>query len=207
MRAPQLFTFLEHCEDSSLEKEILECGAGIWPSLEPLFVRFQERGYVVHGIDISPERLAAAQQYCTDNHLDVDLRQGDMRQLPFDDRSISFVYAYNTIFHMRKSDVAVAMQEIERVLKPGGLCFVNFLSHADCGFGTGERVGDGEYAQIEAGEAVIHSYYDAQEAELYFAAFDLLHKENRLLERWFEDGERLVQGYIDYIGRKRAVHD
>ena len=45
IRAVQLYTFMEYCNNSPLEKEILECGAGISPSLEPLLVRFFEAGY------------------------------------------------------------------------------------------------------------------------------------------------------------------
>ena len=61
IRAVQLYTFLEHCKNSPLNKDILECGAGVWdPSLEPLFVRFSKHGFKVHGIEISDERAAAA---------------------------------------------------------------------------------------------------------------------------------------------------
>jgi len=66
-----------------------------------------------------------------------------MRTLPFEDASISFAFSYTTIFHMPKDDVACSMGEIERVLKPDGLCFVNFLSVESDSFGRGEQVGKG----------------------------------------------------------------
>jgi ubiquinone/menaquinone biosynthesis C-methylase UbiE len=126
-RAVELYTFLEYCNNSSLEKEVLECGAGTSPSLEPLLVRFHEQGYVTHGIEISDERLRVAQEFCEQRQIDLDLRQGDMRQILFEDESLSFVFSYNTIFHMTKQGIAAAMQEIERILKPGGLCFELFI--------------------------------------------------------------------------------
>ena len=123
-RAVELYTFLEYCNDSPLEKEVLECGAGTSLSLEPLLMRFYEHGYVTHGIAISNERLRAAQEFCERRQMDLDLRQGDMRQIPFEDESLSFVFSYNTIFHMTKQDITAAMREIERVLKPGGRVIV-----------------------------------------------------------------------------------
>lgn len=201
-RAVQLHTFLQYCNESPLEKEILECGAGVWDKLEPLFVCFHEQGYITHGIEISAERLANAQAYCQEHHIQTDLRQGDMRRLPFDEQSLSFVFSYNTIFHMRKADIAIAISEIERVLKPGGLCFVNFLSLEDKGCGEGEKLGKGEYLQMEAGEKTVHVYYEDKEAEQYFSGFEILFKEKRTLWRLW-NGERYTQGYIDYIARKR----
>ncbi len=78
-----------------------------------------------------------------------------MQSLPFEDASFSFVYSYNSIFHMKKQQIAVAIKEIKRVLKPGGLCFVNFLSTADSEYGVGEQVGAGEFVQSEHGRNVI----------------------------------------------------
>ncbi|MCY6371149.1 methyltransferase domain-containing protein [Clostridium ganghwense] len=66
-----------------------------------------------------------------------------MRYLPFEDESISYIYCYNTIFHMKKIDISKAIDEIKRVLKPGGLCFVKFLSVNDFGYGYGEKLGKG----------------------------------------------------------------
>lgn len=202
IRAVQLYTFLGYCDESALEKEILECGAGVWGDLEPLLARFHERGYVTHGIEISDERLTAAQKYCWKHGIDMDLRQGDMRQLPFVDSTMSFVFSYNAIFHMSKADVAIAIGEIKRVLKPNGLCFVNFLSVEDQGCGEGEERGRGEFVQMEAGEETIHSYYEDDEVETYMNGFEILYKEKRRLERLIE-GERYGQGYIDYIAQKR----
>jgi 2-polyprenyl-3-methyl-5-hydroxy-6-metoxy-1,4-benzoquinol methylase len=62
-RGVQLFTYKNYCDESPLEKEILECGAGVFePEMEPLFARFARDGYKVHGIDIAEERLAVLAQ-------------------------------------------------------------------------------------------------------------------------------------------------
>lgn len=88
-----------------------------------------------------------------------------------------------------------------RVLKPQSLLFVNFGSVNDFRYGQDVKAGEEEFLHPEDGEMVLHSYYDINEADKYFEGMDIIHKENRILERIFE-GERITQGYIDYIARK-----
>ena len=202
-RAVQLYTFLELCEDSSLEKRVLECGAGVFPSYEPLLLRFHDHGYLTHGIEIDPERLAAAQRFFSERGLEVDLRLGDMRQLPFDDESMSFAYSWNSIFHMTKLDVGKSVAEIARVLKPEGLCFVNFLSVESEAYGQGKEVSQGEFLEMEAGEEVIHAYYEDGEPDQYLSGFDVIHREKRIVEQMW-DGRLHKRAWIDYIARKKA---
>ena len=102
---------------------------------------------------------------------------------------------------MTKKDITKSVNEIIRVLKPGGLCCINFLSLHDSGFGEGKQLGENEFLQMERGEQVIHTYYDIDEAELHFKDMKVLFKENRILERIYE-GKKVKQGDIDYIVEK-----
>ena len=49
-----------------------------------------------------------------------------MLELPYEDSSFSFVFSHHTVFHMLKVDIKRAIDEMRRVLVPGGLLFVNF---------------------------------------------------------------------------------
>jgi ubiquinone/menaquinone biosynthesis C-methylase UbiE len=202
IRAVELYTFLDYCNNTPLEKEVLECGAGVRHSLEPLLVRFFDYGYETHGIEISDERLKNALEYCEENELDLDIRKGDMRQIHFGDESMSFVFSYNTIFHMKKDDIRIAMDEIKRIMKPEGLCFVNFLSVDSQSFGIGEEIGKGEYVDKRNGENVLHAYFEDDEPDPYFVGFEVLHKEKRVRGRLIE-GKWDIQAYIDYIAIKQ----
>ena len=201
-RGVQLFTFKNYCDQSPLEKEILECGAGVFePQMEPLFVRFVRDGYRVHGIDIAAERLENARAYCEAHRVTADLRQADMRAIPFDDASMPFIYSYNVIFHAQKADMRHMVGEMARVLLPGGLMFVNFLALEDEGSGQGERIGEGEFRQVRGGHEVVHSYLGDDEADVYFEGLELVFKEKRVLHKLTEKGIR-NQAYIDYILKK-----
>lgn len=202
IRAVQLYTFLNYCDESPLEKEVLECGAGVLGVREPLLVRFFECGYKTHGIEISEERLEAARTFCKERNIALHLSPGDMRKLPFEDESLSFVYSYNAIFHMKKEDIGIAMREIERVLKKKGRCFVNFLSIDDGAFGEGEPLGKGEFLQDEGSEKTIHTYYEDDEPDMYFKNFTILHKEKRIGDL-LRNGRKERRAYLDYIAEKR----
>lgn len=52
----------------------------------------------------------------------VDLQVGDAEDLAFDDASFDFVYSFHAIEHF--AHYKRALQELNRVLKPGGGCFV-----------------------------------------------------------------------------------
>lgn len=198
-RQTQLYKFLNYCNEINLEKSVLDCGAG--GNCPPLAL-FLECGYKTYGIEISNLQIERAKTFSKEHNVELNISKGDIRKLTFEDESISYIYSYNTIFHMKKEDIAKAVAEIKRVLKPGGICFINFLSVNDCDYGQGEQVGEGEFLQSEGDEEVIHTYYDIEEAETHFKDMKILFKENRILERIYE-GEKIKQGYIDYIVQKK----
>ena len=194
----QLYRFLNYCNECDLEKTILDCGAG--GDCPPLAL-FSEYGYKTYGIEISDSQIEKAKVFSNQYGIELNISKGDMRKLSFEDQSISYIYSYNSIFHMTKDDIIESVNEIKRVLKPGGICCINFLSLQDGCYGEGEELGKNEFLQIEREEKVIHTYYDTDEAELHFEDMKILFKENRTLERIY-DGQKVKQGYIDYIIQK-----
>lgn len=180
-----LYGFLKECNASPLEKEILDCGAG---GDKPPLALFYEYGYKTYGIDISDKQLELAHKFCKDRNVELNITQGDMRAIPFEDESLSFVYSINTVCHLSKKDTALAVKEIERVLKPLGLCFLNFVSVDDVGFGRGQEVDKGEFIQEEewypgiVKEGHVCSYYEDEEPDKYFEHFEIFRKEKRITE-------------------------
>ncbi|MCH4886215.1 class I SAM-dependent methyltransferase [Acidaminobacter sp. JC074] len=194
-----LYRFLEYCEqEGASQKSILDCGAG--GPMPPLSL-FYSHGYKTTGIDIVKSQVKVANDFGKDHNQVLNVLEGDMTKLQFEDDSFDFVYSYNSIFHMMKVDIEKSINELKRVLKPGGLLFVNFLSVDDFRCGEGPHLGKHQYEQMDD-EPVIHSYFDYEEAEKYFQGLDFIFKERRIVERLYE-GQRIKQGFIDYIMRKR----
>ena len=199
VKQTQLYRFLNFCNEANSEKIVLDCGAG---GICPPLALFSEYGYKTHGIEISDSQIEKAEIFSKEHEYELNISKGDMRELPFEDHSISYIYSYNSIFHMKKKDIKKAVNEIKRVLRPGGLCCINFLSVHDDWYGDGEKIGENEFLQMERGEKVIHSYYDIDEGESHFEDMEIIFKENRILESIYE-GQKIRQSYIDYIVQKK----
>ncbi|MEG2742583.1 MAG: class I SAM-dependent methyltransferase [Clostridium sp.] len=184
-----------------MRKNILDCGAG--GALPPLAL-FKEQGYETLGIDISEVAIQRAEKFESENNINLNINKGDMKELSFADNSFSYCFSYNTIFHMSKVEIKKSLKEMIRVLVPGGLMFVNFVSTEDERCGTGYEVGPGEYYEIEHGEKVLHSYFHENEGEALFEELGLkrIYKEVRKRIGPKRDGGFVTLGYIDYILEK-----
>ena len=192
--ATPLYEFLRQCNASSLERRVLDCGAG---GSEPPLSLFHQYGYETYGIEIASEALDKASQFCRENDEPLSIFRGDMRRIPFASESFSFVYSFNAIFFMTKPDIARAMREMERVLMPGGLVYVNFVSV--------DEPDSGPFCETAPARDLLKSERFAQheddEADAYFEAFEIQRKEKRIIDKVHGSG-RLLQVYIEYIARK-----
>jgi SAM-dependent methyltransferase len=193
--ATPLYEFLRHCNASPLEKRVLDCGAG---GSDPPLALFYRYGYQTFGIEIWGEAVAKAQRFCRERGMALNIFGGDMRRIPFASEAFSFVYAFNAIFFMTKPDIGTAMCEIERVLKPGGLCYVNFVSVDD--------PDDRPFCETAPARHLLKSErfakHEDDEADAYFQGFEVIRKEKRLIDK-VHGRKRLKQAYIEYIARKR----
>jgi len=95
--------------------EVLDagCGTGFW------LRSFVERGVSpgrLHGIELLPERLAASRDALP---AAVQLRQGDVRKLPYDDASFDVVLLFTVLSSLGgPQDVGMALREAGRVMRP-----------------------------------------------------------------------------------------
>ena len=194
-----LYNFLKYCNANSSEKIILDCGAG---GSNPPLSLFYEFGYKTYGIEISEEQLEKANTFCAEHNTDLNIIQGDMKKIPFNNEFFGFLFSYNTSVHIKKIDFSLALSEFYRVLKYGGLCYVNFLSEECNSYGKGTQVGEGEFIQIENNEEVFYCHYKDKEIEQCFREFEVIYKEKRVIKRKIDDEEH-ISVYFDYILMKK----
>jgi ubiquinone/menaquinone biosynthesis C-methylase UbiE len=105
---------------------------------------------------------------------------------------------------MNKVDIKKAINEMIRVLKPRGLCFVNFLSIDSEFYGKGEEKKPGEFLQFESDEKIMHTFFTDEESDGFFGnlEIEILYKEKRILHKKLED-RVMKDSYIDYIVQKK----
>jgi len=81
-------------------------------------------GYRATGIDPNEKAIAAARRVAAELAVDAEYVVGDARALPFDDASFDVVHSYSVLQHLPKSDVRTVVAEIRRVLRPGGIAWI-----------------------------------------------------------------------------------
>ena len=110
---PEIFNFAQFTRFHG--KKLLEVGVGAGTD----FLQWIRGGAECYGIDLTPEAIAHVQQ-----RLDLyglkcnDLLVADAEDLPFVDNYFDIVYSFGVIHH--SPNTIKALEEIIRVLKPGG---------------------------------------------------------------------------------------
>jgi SAM-dependent methyltransferase len=110
-------------------KRLLEVGCGVGLDL----VRFARHGAIVTGVDLAEVSIDLAKKNFAFHRVTGDLRVMDGEQLEFDDDSFDVVYAHGVLQYT--GDMQCMIEEIKRVLKPGGqaiLMVYNRFSWLNC---------------------------------------------------------------------------
>jgi SAM-dependent methyltransferase len=96
------------------EKEIADVGCGTGALLKQL--GNPEKNV---GIDLAPEAISFCRQRGLNN-----VQQGDIHALPFPGASFDAVICSSVLYHQWVGDVEGAVQEMHRVLRPGGTLLI-----------------------------------------------------------------------------------
>ena len=81
-------------------------------------------GFRATGIDSKEKAIAAARRVAAQLEVEADYLVGDALALPFEDGSFDVVHSYSVLQHLPKEDVAQVVGEVRRVLRPGGLAWI-----------------------------------------------------------------------------------
>jgi ubiquinone/menaquinone biosynthesis C-methylase UbiE len=133
----------------------------------------------VYGIDYSTTAAEYAEQRLSELGLDAVLRVADLTQIPFPDAYFDFVLDRAALTQVLHRHVAVAVNEIHRVLRRGGelLSFDLFgEAHPDKAFGT--EIEPGSYDNFSAGgfkRVGLTSFFSEEAIREVFAHFRINH--------------------------------
>ena len=107
------------------EGKLLNIGCAHGPDFLPF-----RRGFDLYGVDFSREMLKFARKYSQKFNLTVDLSLADVSQLPYSDETFDWVISVATYHHVKgKEERQAALNELRRVLRPGGEAFITVWNH------------------------------------------------------------------------------
>lgn len=84
------------------------------------------KGFNVRGIDLSPALIARAKELVPATDFDVR----DIRETGFADEQFDGIWCNATLLHLKDEDIAAALAEFNRILKPGGILAVSLKKGA-----------------------------------------------------------------------------
>jgi demethylmenaquinone methyltransferase/2-methoxy-6-polyprenyl-1,4-benzoquinol methylase len=100
---------------------ILDCGVGTG-ALSRALAQVLARPFDLDAVDISPRMLECASRSLAHTNLNVALRRADVRDLPYSSGVFDLAMSAHVLEHL--ADPRAALDEMVRVIKPGGLLIV-----------------------------------------------------------------------------------
>ncbi|MGD2147668.1 MAG: class I SAM-dependent methyltransferase [Anaerolineae bacterium] len=138
-------------------------------------------GFSVCGLDSAPEGLRVARQWLDEESLGAELRRHNMTEaLPYEDGFFDAVISVQVIHHADIATIRRIVQEILRVLKPGGLLFVTVPALKDGKPYSWQGI---EYEKVEPHtflpltgpeRGLLHTYFTPESCREEFGDLDII---------------------------------
>lgn len=167
---------------------------------------FAQQGYDVYGMDISKEAIDIAQAWLYQQKLHANLEVGDISKTPYKDNFFGVVVSFGVLDHIKYSDAQKIINELNRVLYPGGYLFISLRSSSDSECGIGEKVDHNSYI-LEGGyeEGILQHYFDLEEINGLLKKFKVFDIE--LWEERFSSRDTINKSYEKSSGNKKEYLD
>jgi ubiquinone/menaquinone biosynthesis C-methylase UbiE len=141
----------------------LEVGCGLGQDL----TKFAQRGFRVTGLDLAKSVAQMAALHLEAYGLSGNVLQGNAQELAFPDNTFDVVYSMGVLQHT--PDIQQAINEILRVLKPGGMAVV-VVYHRYSWFNLLSKIASVN-VEFEDGDPPIINTYSRRELHRFFSGY------------------------------------
>ncbi len=112
------------------KKEFLDLGCGLGRHT----ILFAKNGFNTSAFDLSKEAIHRTEEYAKQENVVVDLKIGDMLNLPYENQSFDCILCRNVISHTDTEGMKKIVLELKRVLRKNGECYLTLGSKDSWGF-------------------------------------------------------------------------
>ena len=156
------------------KKDFLDLGCGLGRHS----ILFAQNGFDVYCFDISEEAIKRTREWAEELNLKLEYKIGDMLKLPYEDNSKDCILCRNVISHTDTEGMKKIIEELKRVLRKDGECYLTLGSKDTWGFKQENwpLVDANTRIRMEEGPEykVPHFYADYDLIKELFKDFDIL---------------------------------
>ncbi|MBR3512229.1 MAG: class I SAM-dependent methyltransferase [Clostridia bacterium] len=155
-------------------KDFLDLGCGLGRHT----ILFGKNGFNVKAFDISEVAVEKTKSWAEEEGLTIETKTGDMLELPYEDSSVDCIYCRNVISHTDTEGMKKVVEELRRVLRKGGECYLTLGSKDTWGFKqeSWPLVDSNTRLRMEEGPEykTPHFYVDYKLAKELFKEFEIV---------------------------------
>lgn len=174
-------------------ERVLELGCGNGKTAAALIAK----DVTVIGFDHSEQALVQCARSVPS--LNGTLFQGDVRSLPFQDGCFDVVVCIHVLEHLPEEGRRTAVEEMFRLIRPGGRLLFQAFSVSDMRYGKGEEL---EERTFRRGDGISYHYFEDGEVDMMFSSFIKVMLEHRTIPKTYH-GQELVRDLIQAEFRKK----
>lgn len=175
----------EYAKALAPSSRVLDLGCGIGRHA----LMYAAMGHQATGFDAAEDGLAELTRKAASMGLSIETRLGKMDALPFDDGSFDHVLAFNVIYHADEEIMQRTINEIFRILRPGGTYQGTMLTLRGLALTQSKLSGGREisrntwvFEDDEGDKRHPHHFCGSTDVIRLFGDFDVLRLECDLLE-------------------------
>lgn len=200
---PTVVEAIKKFKENNIKKVLdLGCGMGRYS------IYLKEAGFEVTAVDISEKAVETTKKKAVNLGYQIDTAICDMRELPFKDETFDAVLCVWTSGHGTLKDMKKHALEMIRVVKEGGIIFVDYPSIEDERYGIGKEIEENTFLDnMEGEEKIPHHYTNKEEIAKVYEGYkrEINQYTYSFYDRW--NNEHNIKAYICTIEKRGIEND